>query len=261
VSDVAEEVEVFGLRMGRFRAVDTSSDADGIISSLSGGRDKVRFRITYAGELKASGKKPRREEKDAVRSYISPQLIELSDKHPVFRGYGLVADSPEVGLPWGREADARMPIGPTPPPSAVRVVKGVNEVYGALWDVVKVNGRNYRPLVRSSLALTCGLDILFMRKDGPGPLMAEGGDLDNRIKTLFDGLRVPLPHEVEQPTTESDAVTFCLLEDDALVTDFAVRTDRLLTHPGAGESEVLLVIDVVVNVSHLTSLNLGFLSE
>jgi hypothetical protein len=119
------------------------------------------------------------------------------------------------------------------------------------------------PLVRNSLALTCALDILFLRKGGEGSLIAEGGDLDNRIKTLFDGLRMPKPGEVGPPNAGEDpeAVTFCLLEDDSLITDFAVTTDRLLTHPGAKESEVLLVIDVVVRVAHLTSHNLGFLSE
>lgn len=126
-----------------------------------------------------------------------------------------------------------------------------------------INGRKYIPLVRNSLALTCGLDILFLRKGREGGLIAEGGDLDNRIKTLFDGLRMPKESEVKRPASqqESDDPIYCLLEDDALITDFSVRTDRLLTHPGAKESEVLLVIDVAVKVSHLTTNNLGFLSE
>jgi hypothetical protein len=137
-------------------------------------------------------------------------------------------------------------------------------VGAALTEDIEVLGRKYRPIVRTSLATTCSLDILFLRKDtGLGALVAEGGDLDNRIKTLFDGLRIPKPGEVTAPNSpeEAETVTFCLLEDDALITDFSVRTDRLLTHPGSKESEVLLIIDVVVRVTHLTSENLGFLSE
>lgn len=252
--------------MGRFHAVDTTSDADDIVSKFGGDKGDLRFRITYAGELKAAGKKPRAEEKDAIRRYVSSQLAELWQLHPVFRGYGLVyqmpRESPIVNYGGGdfssfgtnhhyyRERSVR--IDDYQP----HIMSGLNEP-------LDVSGRKYIPLVRSNFALTCGLDILFLRKQGAGALIAEGGDLDNRIKTLFDGLRVPKPDEISQPPSQQEAeeLTFCLLEDDALITDFSVRADRLLTHPGATESEVLLVIDVVVRVSHLTSNNLGFLSE
>ena len=54
---------------------------------------------------------------------------------------------------------------------------------------------------------------------------------------------------------------FCLLEDDALITDLVIRTDRLLSQPNASTSEVRLVIDVVVLPSQVELFNSGFLGN
>ena len=82
------------------------------------------------------------------------------------------------------------------------------------------------------------LDITFLRRDNPGGPIESCGDLDNRIKVLFDGLRIP--HEcsevVGQPEQDENPF-FCLLEDDKLITDITVRTDKLLT-PLEGEERV-----------------------
>lgn len=53
----------------------------------------------------------------------------------------------------------------------------------------------------------------------------------------------------------------CLLENDNLIIDFNVKTDRLLTNPGSAESEVLLVMEIIVKPSRLNSHNIGFLGE
>lgn len=264
----SDDREVFERRFdGRFHCVDTCSDADDILAKFQEDRGDLRFRITYSGELKSGSKKPRREEKDRIRWYISDQLKELRGLHPVFGGIGLTYEPPWEPPPpnmgYAFPDLINEPSAPRPRPAPIKVSKGNWWVRSALAAPINVNGRLYVPLVRKSFATMCGLDILFLRKDGPGPLVGEGGDLDNRVKTLFDGLRVPKLNEVDPPASgaESNEITYCLLEDDALVTDFSVRTDRLLTHPGAAESQVLLIIDVAVRVSHLTSDNLGFLSE
>jgi hypothetical protein len=204
----------------------------------------MRFRITYSGELKAGGKKPRTEEKNAIRRYISPQLAELRIRHPVFRAFGLKyrppAELAELLNPPPNVGYAFPELGPPPRPyyfpadKLVEVKSGDAQVDLHLSAYLSVNNRKYVPIVRNSLALTCSLNILFLRKTGDGALIAEGGDLDNRIKTLFDGLRVPKPGEVSPPATpeEADQEVMCLLEDDSLITDFSVTTDRLLTHPG-----------------------------
>ena len=69
-----------------------------------------------------------------------------------------------------------------------------------------------------------------------------------RIKVLFDALRVPTDNEIRGFTPEQDEVPFmCLLEDDSLISEFKVTTDRLLTPAGSGghpNSDAQLVIHV-----------------
>lgn len=216
----------------------------------------MRFRLIYAGSLKASGTKPRPKEKEAVREYVSPQLSDLWTTHPGLQGIGLTFEAVEP-LP----ANHRF-LGGKPIEHSVRVRQQQQEVNNTLLDLIEVEGRCYLPIVRNSLRLTCELEILFLRKDGVEALVGNSGDLDNRIKTLFDGLRVPRPGEVKLGPVlpeEKDTFKFCLLEDDSLVTGFSVRTDRLLTRPGAASNEVLLVIEVIIRPTTLSTYNFGFL--
>lgn len=52
-------------------------------------------------------------------------------------------------------------------------------------------GFNWLPLVREELGIAAALDILFLRRDAPGKIIGGGGDIDNRLKVLFDALRKP----------------------------------------------------------------------
>ena len=113
------------------------------------------------------------------------------------------------------------------------------------------------PLIRDSVGLACSLDIVFMRKGAIGSLVSQDGDLDNRIKTLFDGLRMPKPNEMKNHHPGEEPF-YCLLQDDALITGFKVDTDRLLTKPGGNIHEVRLVIDVSVKVMHAGTFNMPF---
>jgi hypothetical protein len=79
----------------------------------------------------------------------------------------------------------------------IGVHDSLGAVRNAINEPIKVRGRQFIPLVRKSLALTCELDILFLRNDAPRSVVtSSGGDLDNRIKTLFDGLRLPEPNDM-----------------------------------------------------------------
>jgi len=96
-----------------------------------------------------------------------------------------------------------------------------------------------------------------LRKGEPGSLIQRGGDVDNRIKTFLDGLRMPKADEMEfcgDRQTLPHPV-HCLLEDDALVTAFSVKTGQLLTKPNGNDSDVRLVVDVTVKVTHVRSYN------
>jgi hypothetical protein len=91
---------------------------------------------------------------------------------------------------------------------------------------------NYRfvPLVREDLLLACKLDILFLRGES-GRKIVQSGDIDNRLKTLFDALRTPKRcAEIGGATAETDEDPFfCLLEDDSLITEVRLRADTILT--------------------------------
>jgi hypothetical protein len=99
----------------------------------------------------------------------------------------------------------------------------------------------------------------------PGvPLIHSGGDIDNRLKVLFDALRVPANcDEVAGAVkaSDEDPYFFCLLEDDALITEVSVTTDTLLTPYVTGqENDVHLVINVKVRPTDFSFENVGFVT-
>jgi hypothetical protein len=191
----------------------------------------MKFRLTYSGSLKASGNKSNHtKEKWSIRRALHPQLAELWQTHPVLRGH--------FAPPYAR-------------PSL--------QPRGGLAPII-VGDAQFIPLVRESLGLSCDLDIIFMRKEPPGSLVLQGGDIDNRIKTLFDGLRVPSIDEMKAGSPDADPF-YCVLEQDALITGVNVRTDRLLTAPNASVHEVHLVIEVSVRVMRIDWENIGYLGE
>jgi hypothetical protein len=120
---------------------------------------------------------------------------------------------------------------------------------------------NYKffPLTSSAREEVAELRITMLRPQiGPGYIIGEGGDIDNRLKTLFDSLRMPdkkdeLP-KGEQPA-ESENPFFCLLENDILITSLSVRTDRLL-EPAQSNSYVKLVIEVLVKKVPMVGANM-----
>jgi hypothetical protein len=91
---------------------------------------------------------------------------------------------------------------------------------------------------------------LFLRRDTPGGLVENGGDIDNRIKVLLDGLRMPnIVRELGGDGFEPDENPFyCLLEDDKLIMKISVTTDRLLLLQTSCERvhDVFLEIHVTV---------------
>ena len=118
----------------------------------------------------------------------------------------------------------------------------------ALATKYSLYGWNFVPLVTEELNLICGLDILFLRPSAPGQLVS-GGDLDNRLKTLVDALRIPEANEryaARVPDDADEKPFYCLLSDDKLITKVSVETDQLLESVGSGANadDVRLVITV-----------------
>jgi hypothetical protein len=93
------------------------------------------------------------------------------------------------------------------------------------------SGFEFVPLIHEGSGSVCALDILFLRRERPGELITNEGDIDNRIKVLFDALRYPKNGgELAGATPSANETPFCcLLEDDKLITEVKVVTDELLT--------------------------------
>jgi hypothetical protein len=189
----------------------------------------MKFRLTYQGELKAAGNNSNRSlEKWLLRKAFHPQLAELWQTHPILREAQNDEEKGEIKFP--------------------------------AYESIRVGGKRFIPLIRKSLSLACNLNITFLRKEEPGTLLLQGGDLDNRIKVLFDGLRMPSQSELDGTNLGAEPF-YSLLEQDSLITGFSVDTDRLLTRPGALVHQVHLIIEVTVRVMRASLDNIEFLAE
>jgi hypothetical protein len=192
--------------------------------------DEVNFRLTYDGALKAASQSDgRRVEKHKIRCVFSRQLNQL------FEHRNEVLDEEMQHI--------SMEDNPL-------VTRGDFYCFA---------------LVRAKLNLVCDLDILFLRRENPGQLISGGGDIDNRIKVLFDALRMPQDDNEVRGFVSSDPnkMLLCLTEDDRLITGFRVTTDRLL-EPGRSEAEennVRLIINVEVKATKLTKENMAYFSH
>ena len=72
----------------------------------------------------------------------------------------------------------------------------------------------FAPLVTSETNVVAELSITLLRPESPGHLITQGGDIDNRLKTLFDALTMPR-HENALPKgvipSSDETPFFCLL--------------------------------------------------
>lgn len=205
----------------------------------------MQFRLTYEGPLKPSGNNTKNAaHKHEIRKAFHPQLKNLwASNLNLFS----VAEMPYSLISPSRQ-------GPEKP--------------GSFMDHLASNYplKEYRfvPLVTELLSLWCGLDILFLRPSSPGNVF-HAGDIDNRIKTLFDALKRPSqlsdlgPSYV--PPTPSENPFFVLLEDDSLMAKLTVETDTMLEPLIGGipnEFDARLIVTVTLRPSVTSILNMGF---
>lgn len=121
-------------------------------------------------------------------------------------------------------------------------------------------GVNFVPLAHSKNHLLAELSILLLRPAQPGALFKDGGDIDNRIKTLIDALRMPTKNEIEKLNLkEQTEPFFCVLQDDKLVTGFAVEADTLFD-PDVNEQHCRVVVQVRLWASKVTMDNIGLIT-
>lgn len=119
-------------------------------------------------------------------------------------------------------------------------------------------GFHFVPLVTEELNLICALDILFLRPEKPGSVIW-AGDIDNRLKTLLDALRIPEVVEGYSQLTpsENEDPFFVLLEDDKLISSVSVETDRILEPISGDSSDSRLIITVRIRPQSLSLHNLS----
>jgi hypothetical protein len=170
----------------------------------------MEFRLVYEGSLHANGDN---REKHAIRKHFHRQLSELWKQQPQLKA--------------NRELPLREIIPQLQPPKFDPDKPWIEH----LANEYKRNGFRFAPIVREENAFTCGIDILFLRRDNMGSIITHGGDIDNRLKSLFDAFRMPMnATELAGATPDKDEDPFfCLLEDDKLITSVSVTTDRFLT--------------------------------
>jgi hypothetical protein len=191
----------------------------------------MQFRLLYQGILRSNGDV---EDKFAIRRQFHPQLRRLWLEHPLL--------SKQCSM-WGA-AEAQS-AGGDPFDLGVRRLADTH-----------LNGFRFMPLSRKDWHLRCSLDVLFLRREKPGKVFMRG-DIDNRLKTLFDAVQMPhLGQDIgdQVPGVDEDPL-YVLLEEDDLVADVSVTTDRLLSFPKEYEftkDYAVLVIDVKLQATQPT---------
>ena len=190
------------------------------------GGDEMKFRLVYDGELPPEDYAGA-DDKHRIRRQFHPQLRTLWYDEPSLKRL--------------TEADA----------------SGRSEVDAIADDYAK-HGFRFVPLVRTANEMGCRIEILILMQREPRLFKGQNtGDLDNRVKTLLDGLRMPTHQKSELGTAATTGPCpdedpfFCLFEDDKSVYEIAVQTDRLLapTRPGQAVRDVVAVVNV-----HVTSI-------
>jgi hypothetical protein len=213
----------------------------------------MRFRLHYEGPLMASkgdvqdGQNDRRApHKHSLRRAFHRQLKHLwhtnSFLSSVRGGYDIFGIPRPEGYPE-RLADEPL----------------LRDVIG---NIFVINNRRFAPLVCKRFDLLCGLEVLLLRRDRPGGII-QGRDIDNRLKTLFDALKMPsnLSELAGCEFNDDEDPMFVLLQDDSLITQVKVETDDLLdppAHAGADDSFVRLLVTVDLRAYNINMFNLSF---
>jgi hypothetical protein len=212
----------------------------------------MKFTLIYDGDLPSAGNSCKPIPASRIRNALHDQLADLWEGHIVLRQLARTARTQrQPGGFYGMSdyGPAQLPEyrGPIPP-----LLDGKTDLCAPI-EVPKVGA--FVPLVRHSLNLLCAIDVLFLRHEEPFSLMKHGGDLDGRIKTLFDALRMPDPKHEYVGDDPPDNPLYVVMEDDALISDFSVKSGRLLGGDTKKKHAVRLQIDVTIKVARVSSQN------
>jgi hypothetical protein len=218
----------------------------------------VKFNLTFEGALPSAGNKPKPEAVWAIRNALHPQLVDLWKSHPGLKFVNENREFPKTGGATFLQGHHQHPTALHPVARAQTIGLPRPKLLDLCEEITK-HGHPFRPLVRETYALHCGLKILFLRHEPPGKVY-QGGDIDGRIKTLLDGLAMPQHKEqVQSAPTGTPSLVYCLLEDDSLLSGLSVESERLWGAADQPKDFVKLTIEVDVRVKQATIYNTSFL--
>jgi hypothetical protein len=140
----------------------------------------VEFTLFYRGDLKANRGA---EDKHASRRHFHPQLKALGAQKPL--------------------SDFRTLLEPRSQNNGLSVLRSVGM-------------HTFAPLVCEAVHLVAELRIDLLRPEAPGAKVTQGGDIDNRFKTLLDALKVPAqPNALPNGSTpDADEAPFYFLSEE-----------------------------------------------
>ena len=221
----------------------------------------MKFRLTYEGQLRPTQRDPKGDQrnplashKHAVRREFHKQLKCLWETDQFLSQYKV--DPRVLSNKLRPAADSRYGVWHPGEKQLLHLVEAVAERH-------HMYGYRFVPLVPDYFHLLCSIHVLFLRHDIPGSVI-QVGDIDNRIKTLIDALRLPqsknqLVGEDEQLRDGEDPF-FCLLQDDKQISGFSVETGTLFDPQDKPEDRgnVKIVVTVELRPYYVTLFNLSF---
>ena len=134
-------------------------------------------------------------------------------------------------------------------------------------DVVKrrtllrrVGQYHFAPLVGSYFHLVASLELIMLRPEPEGRIFLRSGDIDNRLKTLLDALKVPneaaaLPNNASPSSDETPF--FCMLEDDSYITNVDIQTAHWLEPEVQDSDEVVFLLRIRTKPTRVDWGNMG----
>ena len=166
-----------------------------------------RFTLYYRGELKSNGDA---EHKHKIRSVFHPQVERAWKQSELFQ----TIESEKTELS--------------------------HEDY-LNKESVKRSEFRFIPLLTEG---TVELEVTLLRPGPLGYIISGGGDIDNRLKTVFDALQIPDENQVKNLMSSYKPDPFhCVMRDDKMVSHVSVKTAQFLEVPD-NSKEVVLVINV-----------------
>lgn len=191
-------------------------------------RCELIFRLIYDGPLPAENRsRGLGDVKSEIRRQFSPQLEEL----------------------WRTNGELKVLGGA---PAKYHTSREIYRIFGveAIAEAYQVGDVRFVPLVRKTNNMLCRLDISVLMRQPPFHSTFTAGDLDNRIKTLIDGLT--RPSQVGAHKGNPGETLYCLMDDDDRIAEFSVRCDQLLAprRDDQVERDVVALITVEVLNTH-----------